>query len=123
MKINKRSALYILLALSAIIVVLFLCHAPNLILQHQIESKAYPDTGTFYCEELDAYLTFDDNRITLTMANGSQEDIYVHPAGRFCSDDSKINMWYKWNSRENHIEIRVISFPGAIEDAVYHFSQ
>ena len=119
---RKTVMMYILLVSAAIILVL--CVAPALIAQYQVDARAYPNTDVFYCKELDVNLTFSEESIVLTMPNGSQEDIYAHPAGRFCTEDGrKINMWYSWNKRKDYIEIRVISFPNAIEDEIYRFIQ
>lgn len=117
----KKIITIILLGLSVVGTLFCIFSAPGLFIQYEKESKDYPDSGRFYCEELDSHFIFSSEGIILEMVDGSQEDIYVHPAGRFCNADGRINVWYTWDNDAKLIEIEIISFPDAFKKGVFYF--
>ena len=122
MKKTNRIVMFSILAiLFCFILFLFLRYAPSVYMQYQKESRAYPDAGYYYCKELDAYLVFNHKSVMIELADDSQEKIRVHPAGRFCSIDAEIDMWYAWNKQKGYLEIEIISFPDAGKEEVFYF--
>lgn len=118
---KKRGGIIILITLGVFLsIFLFLHYAPSLYVHYHGEAVAYPTNGVFYCKELDAYLFFSSECITLQTADGSKEIIYVHPAGRFCTNNG-INMWFFWKSEERNIKIEIISFPAVTEGDIFYF--
>lgn len=120
-EMKKRVGIIILMAIGGLLsIFLIFRYAPSLYVHYHEKSVAYPTNGAFYCKELDAYLFFSSECITLKTADGSDEKIYVHPAGRFCTNNG-INMWYSWRAEEKCIKIEIISFPTANKEAVFYF--
>ena len=120
---KKQIGMIFLMAFLGLLCIFWLLlYAPSLYVHHHEKSVAYPTNGVFYCKELDACLLFTSESIMLKTTDCVSQKIYVHPAGRFCTDNG-INMWYSWIPEDKCIRIIIISFPKASQEDIFYFHE
>lgn len=73
--------------------------------------RAHPAKGTYFCSDLDAMLSFSEERITIRYGDGKTDMIYVNFGGGFVSESGDFFALYHWDQKADQITLTIKRFP------------
>ena len=78
---------------------------------YQESTRAHPVAGTYYCQELETFLSFSGSQYTVQYADGSTDLFLVHYAGSFCGATTDFRAFYRWDQGKDQITLTITNFP------------
>lgn len=82
------------------------------------ESKALPESGTYFCAELDIYLRFSGEFITVELPSGNCIEVSASHDVRISDIDFSFYAMYNWDQKDNIIFLTMIFAPEEIEEKI-----
>ncbi len=82
--------------------------------------KAFPKEATYYCEELQAHLSFGNEGYYLITPDADPYRFYILQNGNFLGDSQEpageacFRAEYYWNKKKNRLELTIESYPGTL---------
>lgn len=86
---------------------------------YEAAAQALPKEGQYFCEELNALLTFGDS-ITVHYADGSEETLY-RPHHDAAFDGSRLDAGYRWDQKQDVVELTFRRLPGEFSKSKTYF--
>lgn len=81
---------------------------------------AYPDAGTYVCDELQMKLTFDGSNIGVTYSDGRNGKIHIHNGGRMIAEGEFIAFYY-WDQNKNILKVEFSQSSSIPQNTTYYF--
>ncbi len=89
-------------------------------MEEQAIQKSFPKEATYYCEELQAHLSFGSEGYYLITSDAEQYQFYILPNRDFCGESqgtaeaAHFHADYYWNKKKNCLELTIESYPATL---------